>query len=94
MVGPEDVFNLLISLSFSWAQLRRPSRIVPYAVIDETQLRAGLSQAGLPARIVEAMVEIKTTFVQGNFDILTSDVERLSGRPPKSLRDVFASMNS
>jgi NAD(P)H dehydrogenase (quinone) len=63
---------------------------IGYAVITADQLRAGLSQAGLPELIIDAMVEIKTTFVHGHFDILTSDVERLSGRPPRSLRDVLA----
>ena len=61
-----------------------------YAVITEEQLRAGLSQAGLPPFVVAAVVEIKTTFVQGSFDILTTDIERLAGRAPKSFRDVLA----
>jgi NAD(P)H dehydrogenase (quinone) len=61
-----------------------------YAVITEEQLRAGLSQAGLPPFVVAAVVEIKTTFVQRSFDILTTDIERLAGRAPKSFRDVLA----
>jgi NAD(P)H dehydrogenase (quinone) len=61
-----------------------------YAVITEEQLRAGLSQAGLPPFVIDAVVEIKQTFVRGYFDILTSDIERLSGRAPKSFRDVVA----
>lgn len=63
---------------------------VSYAIITEDQLRAGLSQMGLLDDVVRAVIEIKTTFVQGNFDILTNDVERLSGRSPKSLRDILA----
>ena len=42
--------------------------------------------------VVEAIVEIKTTFVRGHFDVLTSDIERLSGRAPTSFRDVLAAM--
>ena len=61
-----------------------------YAVITEEQLRAGLSQAGLPPFVIDAVVEIKQTFVRGYFDVLTSDIERLSGRAPKSFRDVLA----
>ena len=60
-----------------------------YAVIDETQLRGGLTQAGLPEIVVNVMVDIKKNFVRGDFDVVTTDIERLSGRPPKSLRDVF-----
>jgi NAD(P)H dehydrogenase (quinone) len=59
-----------------------------YAVITEDQLRAGLTQAGLPLFVIDAVAEIKRTFVRGYFDILTSDIERLSGRAPKSFRDV------
>jgi NAD(P)H dehydrogenase (quinone) len=60
-----------------------------YAIIAEDQLRAGLSQAGLPPFVIDAVAEIKRTFVQGYFDILTGDIERLSGRAPKSFRDVI-----
>ncbi|MEI9430178.1 SDR family oxidoreductase [Mesorhizobium sp. Cs1299R1N3] len=63
---------------------------IGFAVITEEQFRAGLSQSGLPELIVEAFVEIKHTFVNGKFDIVTGDVQRLSGRSPKSLRDVLA----
>ncbi|EMF61996.1 Hypothetical protein EPM1_0955 [Stenotrophomonas maltophilia EPM1] len=62
-----------------------------YAAISADQLGAGLKQAGLPAEVVEAVIEIKHTFIEGNFDILTNDVQRLSGRVPKSLRDVLVS---
>jgi NAD(P)H dehydrogenase (quinone) len=59
-----------------------------YAVIAEDQLRGGLSHAGLPPFVIDAVAEIKRTFVQGYFDVLTSDIVRLSGRAPKSFRDV------
>jgi NAD(P)H dehydrogenase (quinone) len=61
-----------------------------FAVITEAQLRGGLSQANLPQEIVEAMVEIKHSFVAGAFDIVTGDAERLAGRKPRSLREVLA----
>lgn len=62
-----------------------------YVAISPDQLGAGLTQAGLPAEAVDAVIEIKHTFVEGNFDILTNDVQRLSGHVPKSLRDVLVS---
>lgn len=64
---------------------------IAYAPITVAQLRAGLAQAGLSEPIVDAMAEIKASFVAGKFDIVTGDLARLSGRPPKSLRDVLAS---
>ncbi|MFO3706922.1 SDR family oxidoreductase [Xanthomonas codiaei] len=63
---------------------------ISFAVISEEQLRGGLSQSGLPDPIIEAFVDIKRRFVAGNFDIVTDDVQRLSGRGPKSLRDILA----
>jgi len=60
-----------------------------YAVIAPEQLSAGMTQMGLPAHIVSAVVEIKTQFVRGFFDVITSDVERLSGRPLTPFRDVL-----
>jgi NAD(P)H dehydrogenase (quinone) len=65
-------------------------RPIGFRVISEEQLRAGLAQAGLPAGAVEIVVSIQTSFATGVFDILTGDVERLGGRPPKPLRDVLA----
>jgi NAD(P)H dehydrogenase (quinone) len=65
-------------------------RPVAFRIITEQQLRAGLTQAGLPAGAVETVVSIQASFAAGAFDILTGDVERLGGRPPKPLRDVLA----
>ena len=63
---------------------------VQFAVITEAQLRGGLAQANLPQEIVEAMVEIKHSFVAGAFDIVSGDTERLAGRKPRALREVLA----
>ena len=64
-------------------------RPLAFRVITEEQLRAGLTQAGLPAGAVNIVVSIQASFAAGTFDIVTGDVERLSGRPPKPLRDVL-----
>jgi NAD(P)H dehydrogenase (quinone) len=63
---------------------------MPFLTITEEQLRAGLAQAGLPEDVVNTVVSIQASFAAGAFDILTGDVERLSGRPPQPLRDVLA----
>jgi len=65
-------------------------RPLAFRVITEEQLRAGLTQAGLPAGAVNIVVSIQASFAAGAFDIVTGDVERLGGRPPKALRDVLA----
>ena len=61
-----------------------------FLALPEDQLRAGLTQAGLPDEVVNVVIDIQTNFVAGAFDIATGDIERLSGRPPKSLREVLA----
>ncbi len=65
-------------------------RPLAFHVITEEQLRAGLTQAGLPVGAVNSVVSIHASFAAGAFDIVTGDVERLGGRPPKPLRDVLA----
>ena len=61
-----------------------------FRVVTEEQLRAGLAQAGLPAGAVNIVVSIQAGFASGAFDIVTGDVERLGGRPPRPFRDVLA----
>lgn len=53
-------------------------------------LRTGMTQAGLPEGVVGAVVSIQQDFAGGAFDIVTGDVEKLAGRPPKGLRDALA----
>ena len=65
-------------------------RPLSFLVIGEEQLRAGLTQASLPEQVVNTVISIQASFAAGAFDIVTGDVERLSGRPPKPLRDVLA----
>jgi NAD(P)H dehydrogenase (quinone) len=65
-------------------------RALPFRVIAEQQLRAGLTQAGLPAGAVNTVIRIQASFAAGAFDIVTGDIERLGGRRPKPLRDVLA----
>jgi NAD(P)H dehydrogenase (quinone) len=65
-------------------------RPLVFLVMSEEQLRAGLSQAGLPAEVVNIVISIQASFAAGAFDIVTGDVEHLGGRPPKLLREVLA----
>jgi NAD(P)H dehydrogenase (quinone) len=67
-------------------------RPLVFVVITEEQLRTGLTQAGLPAAVVNTVLSIQASFAAGAFDIMTGDVERLGHRPPKPLRDVLAGM--
>ena len=63
---------------------------VRFAILTEDQLRAVLAQAGLPEVYVNAIVDIHKYMVDGSFDIVTGDVERLAGRLALPLREALA----
>lgn len=65
-----------------------------FAAISETQLRGGLAQAGLPPFLIDALTSMQAAFVDGAYDIVTGDIEKLAGRPPRSLRDVLAEVGA
>jgi NAD(P)H dehydrogenase (quinone) len=60
-----------------------------FVVLPEPVLRQGLVQAGLPPVVVGAILSIQEKFVQGGFDIVTGDIERLAGRKPQALRELL-----
>ena len=64
----------------------KPIKVVP---VDDAQLAAGLTAAGLPAMIVPMLVSFDVNTRQGGFDVVSDAAEKLSGRPPQSLRDFF-----
>ncbi|MDB5687230.1 MAG: nucleoside-diphosphate sugar epimerase, partial [Rhizorhabdus sp.] len=43
-----------------------------------------------PADIVNAVLGIQQGFAAGGFDIVTGDIEKLSGKPPHALGDLLA----
>jgi NAD(P)H dehydrogenase (quinone) len=61
-----------------------------HAILTEEDLGGRFLQAGLPAHIVEVVLSIRKGFVVGGFDIVTGDIEILSGQAPRSLEDVLA----
>ncbi|WP_202901557.1 NAD(P)H-binding protein [Sphingobium chlorophenolicum] len=71
---------------------RFTGRPIDFMVVPEDQLRASLTQAGIPEELANAIISIQSDYAAGNYDIVTGDVERLSGRPPRSLESLLASM--
>lgn len=61
-----------------------------FAVIPVEALQAGMTQMGLPDFVTTAVVGIQQDFAAGAFDIVTGDVEKLAGRPPKDLREILS----
>jgi len=60
-----------------------------FLVVPPEAFKAGLEQTGLPTDFVNVLVSIQHHFAAGGMDIVTGDVERLSGRPPIALRDAL-----
>lgn len=60
-----------------------------FAIVAKDTYIANLRRMGLVDEIVTAILSIQGHFAAGAFDIVTGDVERLSGRPPRSLIDVL-----
>jgi NAD(P)H dehydrogenase (quinone) len=65
----------------------KPLAVVP--VTDE-QLGAGMRGAGLPGFVADMLVSADANIRAGNFDIVTSDFKKLTGREPQSLKDFLA----
>jgi NAD(P)H dehydrogenase (quinone) len=63
---------------------------VQSAIITDAQYAGGLKAAGLPDFVVEAILGIAQTGAKGMLDLVTGDVERLSGRKPVSLAEFLA----
>lgn len=63
---------------------------VEFLTLSEGAMRDSLTQAGLPGPLVELIVNIQRALADGGFDIATGDVERLAGRPPRSLEAALA----
>ena len=59
-----------------------------FMVLPKKILRGGLEHAGLPADVVNVVMSIQEAFAAGGFDIVTGDIERLSGRAPRAFRDL------
>jgi hypothetical protein len=51
---------------------------------------ATTAESAIPPPIVGTILSIQETFVQGGFDVVTGDVERLAGRKPRALRELLA----
>lgn len=69
------------------AVLRKPVRAVDIGL--EAYAEA-LTTAGLPAWMVEALVDLAAYQADASFCRVTDDVETVSGRPPRVLADYFA----
>ena len=59
--------------------------------VTDEQLGQGMRGAGLPDFVADMLVSADANIRAGNFDLVTTDYERLTGRKPETLKDFFAS---
>lgn len=56
---------------------------------SEDQLRAGMTGAGLPDFVIDMLLSAEANIASGNFDLITSDYETLTGERPQSAEEFF-----
>ena len=82
VTGPEVIGYDDLAERFS----RVLGRPVEHVRIDDDTFRLALTEAGLPAWTVDAFVEMYARGVRGgHFEQTSDDVERVLGRPPRSI---------
>lgn len=88
------IYNATGPVSFTGAEraaliAKLAGKPIAFVALPEEVLRGGLAQAGLPPPIVQAVVSIQQGFATGGFDIVTGDVEKLSGLAPRTLESIL-----
>jgi NAD(P)H dehydrogenase (quinone) len=63
---------------------------VQFSPITVEQLKSSLAGFGLPPAVVDAIARFQQALQAGAFDVVTGDVERLSGRRPESVEDFLS----
>lgn len=62
-------------------------RTVTHVPVPADVLRAGLTQAGLPAALIDALVTFDLAAARGELDPVSPAITQLTGRPPTSVAD-------
>lgn len=61
-----------------------------FTVVPAGAFRRSLEQSGLAIDFVNALIGVQESMAAGDFDLVTDDVERLSGHPPRPLQNALA----
>ncbi|MBP1853479.1 SDR family oxidoreductase [Rhizobium halophytocola] len=69
----------------------KPVKVVQ---LDDTQLAGGMQQAGVPEAIIPMLMSFEQNTRAGGFDIITGDVESLSGKPPTDIESFLSDNRS
>jgi NAD(P)H dehydrogenase (quinone) len=80
-IGPSQIAEIVGRLTRTTVQ---------FSPITVAQLESGLGGFGLPPLVVNAISRFQQALQAGAFDLVTGDVERLSGRRPESVEDFLS----
>ena len=66
----------------------------PIAVVNlsDEQLAAGMKQSGVPEPMIPVLISMQVNMRNGGLDIVTGDIEKLTGKPPMAL-EAFLELN-
>ncbi|CAN7735075.1 SDR family oxidoreductase [Paenibacillus sp. LjRoot153] len=84
--GPES----LTGAERAGAIAKASGKPLTFVTLPAETLHAQLQQVGLPAEVITAVVSIQQNFSNGDFDIVTGDIEKLSGRPARNLESILS----
>ncbi len=83
ITGPEAVTQDTLALLLT----EITGKQVKHTNIPAEALFSGLTGAGLPVFMAQALVDFDKDTAEGRHEVVTADVERLSGRKPTSVSD-------
>ncbi|WP_440411011.1 SDR family oxidoreductase [Neorhizobium petrolearium] len=81
LTGPESLTAEEIAAHVAMAA----GKPLEVAHVTDEQLTHGLTGAGLPGFVVQMLVSADANIRAGNFDLVTDDFEKLTGRKPQNL---------
>ena len=61
-----------------------------YVTLPVDTLQEQLQQAELPEEVISAIISTQKNLSNGDFDIVTGDIEKLSGRPAQSFESILS----
>jgi uncharacterized protein YbjT (DUF2867 family) len=85
LTGPESLSNFDIADKLSTAL----GRNITYVPVTDDELRKAMKEAAAPDALIEGVVDLMRYYREGNAELVTDDVERVTGRKPISF-DHFA----
>lgn len=85
--GPASVSHAMLAEAAS----RASGVSLRFAPVTQEQATAGLAAAGLPAPVVDVLTRFQRALREGAFDLVSGDIERLTGTKPVVATDFVSS---